>query len=137
MTFKDLSTLNAILNAISAVFLYLGFLQIKAGNVEAHRKRMLMALVASALFLVSYLVYHAQVGSVPYPHRDWTRPVYFAILIPHVILAAVNAPFILALVWFAFRGNFEKHKRLARRVWPIWIFVSISGVIVYLMLYHL
>jgi uncharacterized membrane protein YozB (DUF420 family) len=96
---------------------------------------MLSALVSSALFLASYLIYHAQVGSVPYPHHDWSRPIYFAILIPHVILAAVMTPFIIAAVVFALRGQFERHKRIVRWLWPVWIFVSISGVVVYVMLY--
>jgi uncharacterized membrane protein YozB (DUF420 family) len=96
---------------------------------------MLSALVSSALFLASYLIYHAQVGSVPYPHHDWSRPIYFTILIPHVILAAVMTPFIIAAVVFALRGQFERHKRIVRWLWPVWIFVSISGVVVYVMLY--
>lgn len=98
---------------------------------------MIAALSVSALFLVTYVIYHAEVGSIPYPHHDWTRPVYFVILIPHVILAAVMVPFILTIVWRAWRGEFVKHKRLARFVWPVWLFVSISGVIIYLMLYRL
>ncbi len=132
----DLPTLNAVLNTISAGFLLLGYIQIKKRRIDAHKKLMLSALISSALFLVSYLVYHATVGSGPYPHHDWTRPVYFAILIPHVILAAVNLPFILILVWHAWRENFVRHRRLARWVWPTWLFVSLSGVAVYLMLYR-
>ena len=137
MTFKTLPALNAILNAISAALLLLGYVQIKNRRIEAHKKYMLSALVSSALFLTSYLIYHSQVGSVPYPHHDWTRPVYFAILIPHVILAAVMVPFILVIVWHAWRGDFFKHRRLARWVWPVWMFVSTSGIVIYLMLYHL
>ncbi len=137
MTFKDLPTINAVLNTLSAVLLFLGYLKIQARNIDAHKKIMLSALVSSALFLISYLIYHSQVGSVPYPHRDWTRPVYFAILIPHVILAALMLPFIGILVRHAWRGNFLKHRRLARWVWPVWMFVSITGVLIYLMLYHL
>ena len=133
----DLPTLNAVLNTISAGFLLLGYIQIKKRRIDAHRKFMLSALIASVLFLTSYLIYHATVGSVPYPHHDWTRPVYFAILIPHVILAVVNLPFILILVWHAWRENFVRHRRLARWVWPSWLFVSLSGVAVYLMLYRL
>lgn len=97
---------------------------------------MLSALITSILFLTSYLIYHYQVGSIPYPHHDWTRPLYFAILIPHIILAALMVPFIITIVWWAFRENFEKHRRLAKFVWPVWMFVSVSGIIVYLMLYH-
>ncbi|MDH3939232.1 MAG: DUF420 domain-containing protein, partial [candidate division Zixibacteria bacterium] len=88
-------------------------------------------------FLTCYLIYHAEVGSVPYPHHDWTRPLYFAILVPHVILAALMVPFILITVWLAWREKFIRHRRLARLVWPVWLFVSISGVVIYLMLYRL
>lgn len=137
MTIRDLPALNAILNATSAVLLFFGFVQIKNKNKEAHKKFMLSALVVSALFLISYSIYHAHVGSVPYPRFDWTRPVYFAILIPHVILAAIMTPFILIIVIRAWKSQFEKHKRLARWVWPVWMFVSLSGVIVYFMLYLL
>ncbi|MDA0748892.1 MAG: DUF420 domain-containing protein [bacterium] len=106
-------------------------------RIQQHKKWMIAALVTSVLFLTSYLIYHAYAGSVPYPHHDWTRPVYFAILLPHIILAALNVPFVVALVWFAWRSNFSSHRRLARWVWPVWMFVSISGVTVYLMLYQL
>ncbi len=137
MNVQDLPTLNAVLNSISAVFLSLGYIQIKKGRREQHRKWMIAALVTSALFLTSYLIYHSQVGSVKYPHYDWTRPVYFAVLIPHIILAAVMTPFILIAVWHAWHARFEKHRRLVRWIWPVWMFVSVSGVVVYWMLYHL
>ena len=133
----DLPTLNACLNSLSALFLSLGYLRLKRGDQIGHKRAMLGALVASALFLCSYLVYHYLVGSVPYPHRDWTRPLYFAILMPHVLLATAMVPFIFAAVFFALRGNFAAHRRITRWVWPIWMFVCISGVAVYLMLYHL
>jgi uncharacterized membrane protein YozB (DUF420 family) len=96
---------------------------------------MVSALVSSAVFLICYLFYHSQVGSVPYPHHDWTRPVYFTVLIPHIILAAVMSPFILMAVWFAFREQFEKHRKIVRWLWPVWMYVSVSGVVIYLMLY--
>lgn len=131
----SLPTLNAILNLISASLLTAGYIRIKQHRPDLHKRFMLSALVSSALFLASYLIYHAQVGSVPYPHHDWSRPIYFAILIPHVILAAVMTPFIIAAVVFALRGQFERHKRIVRWLWPVWIFVSISGVVVYVMLY--
>lgn len=137
MKITDLSTLNAVLNAISALLLIIGYRYIKRGEQEKHKRFMIAALVSSALFLTSYLIYHYNVGSVPYPYHDWTRPVYFIILIPHVILAAVMTPFILIAVWFALRERFDRHRRLVRWVWPVWIYVSISGVIIYLMLYHL
>jgi uncharacterized membrane protein YozB (DUF420 family) len=96
---------------------------------------MVSALISSAVFLTCYLIYHAHVGSVPYQHYDWTRPVYFTILIPHIILAAIMTPFILLAVWFAFREKFEKHRKIVRWLWPVWMYVSVSGVLIYLMLY--
>lgn len=137
MTYSDLPTINATLNCISAIFLICGYRFIKQGRRSAHQKCMIAALSVSALFLVTYVIYHAEVGSIPYPYHDWTRPVYFVILIPHVILAALMVPFILTTVWLAWREKFSTHKRLARFVWPVWLFVSISGVVIYLMLYRL
>jgi uncharacterized membrane protein YozB (DUF420 family) len=138
MSYSDLPTLNAILNLISSVLLIAGYFQIKKKNNRLlHKKIMIGALITSVLFLTSYVIYHFKVGSVPYPHYDWTRTIYFTILIPHVILAAVMAPFIIVAVWFALRGQFDRHKRLVRWVWPVWIFVSVSGVVIYLMLYRL
>jgi len=137
MSLTDLPTLNAALNLISATLLTIGYIHIKKGRQHLHKGFMLSALVSSALFLISYLIYHYYVGSVPYARQDWTRPVYFAILIPHVVLAAVMVPFILVMVWRALRGDFIRHKRIARWVWPVWMFVSVSGVVVYLMLYRL
>jgi uncharacterized membrane protein YozB (DUF420 family) len=136
LSMEMMPTLNAGLNALSACFLVLGYVYIRRGQQQHHQRSMVVALCCSALFLGSYLVYHYHVGSVPYPHRDWTRPLYFAILVPHVVLAALVVPFVLVLVWHAWRGRFDRHKKLARWVWPVWIFVSASGVLVYLMLYH-
>jgi uncharacterized membrane protein YozB (DUF420 family) len=132
-----LPALNAALNALAAVLLTFGFVNIRKGEIDKHRKFMIAALAASALFLTSYLIYHYNVGSVKYPYHDWTRPVYFAILIPHVILAALMTPFIIVAVWHAFKGRFDKHKRITRWLWWVWMFVSVSGIVVYLMLYHL
>ena len=137
MTATSLPTVNAILNAVSAVLLMFGYIKIRQGNRLIHKKIMISAVISSALFLISYLIYHYQVGSVPYPYHDWTRPVYFIILIPHVILAGVMVPFILAALYFAFRSRFDKHRRLVRWVWPVWMFVSLSGIAIYLMLYRL
>lgn len=133
---EDLPTVNAILNLTAAIFLTLGYWQIRRGRRVAHTRLMICALICSALFLTSYLTYHYFVGSVPYPYHDWTRPLYFSILIPHVILAAVMSPFVILITWRAYRGDFERHKRLARLVWPVWMFVSITGVLVYLMLHR-
>lgn len=137
MSVSDLPTINALLNATAAVLLTLGYISIRTGRRVRHRKFMIAALVVSAAFLTTYLVYHYEVGSVPYPHHDWTRPVYFAILIPHIILAAIMVPFIVTIVVLAARGRFDLHRRIARWVWPVWMFVSVSGVVVYLMLYRL
>jgi putative membrane protein len=137
VSLTDLPALNATLNAISAVFLSIGYYRIRTGNREGHRQMMTCALVASVLFLTSYLIYHYNVGSVPYPHHDWTRPLYFAILIPHVILAAVNAPFVVVVATRGFKGQYASHRRLARWIWPVWMFVCISGIVIYFMLYHM
>jgi uncharacterized membrane protein YozB (DUF420 family) len=137
MKVTDLPSLNAVLNSISTILLLFGYINIKKGNRDNHKKLMVGALISSALFLISYLIYHAQVGSVPFPHFDWTRPVYYVILVPHVILAAVMVPFILLAVWHAWKERFEKHARITRWVWPVWMYVSFSGVLIYLMLYHL
>jgi len=137
MSVTDLPTVNALLNLLSTIFLVMGYIYIKRDAREKHRRMMILALISSGIFLLFYLIYHAQVGSVPYPYHDWTRPVYFIILIPHIILAALMSPFILAAVFFALKQRFEQHKRLVRWVWPVWIYVSISGFTIYLMLYRL
>lgn len=136
MTVNDLPILNATLNGITSILLLAGYYFIKKGDEITHRKVMISALTTSTLFLISYLIYHYTVGSVPYPYHDWSRPLYFAILIPHVILAAGMIPFILIAVRHAFKRNFESHKKLMKYVLPVWLFVSITGVLVYLMLYQ-
>ena len=137
MTAADLPPLNACLNTVSAVLLALGYVNIRRGRIARHRRFMLAALLSSTLFLCSYLTYHYLVGSVAYPHHDWTRPLYFAILIPHVVLAALMGPFVVIAVRRAWRGDFVAHARLARRLLPVWMFVSVSGVAIYWMLYRL
>jgi len=135
MSLSDLPTLNATLNFISAVLLLFGYVNIRRGEKERHKRFMVAALVSSTLFLTSYLIYHANIGSKPYPYDDWTRILYFAILIPHVALAALMTPFIVVIVLRAWKGAFDKHRKLARYVWPVWMFVSVSGVVIYGMLY--
>ena len=98
---------------------------------------MLTAVITSMIFLGSYLVYHFNIGAVKYPHDGWTKVLYLSILVPHIILAMLMGPFIAILLQRAWKEEFEQHKRLARWVWPIWLFVSVSGVIIYFMLYHL
>jgi uncharacterized membrane protein YozB (DUF420 family) len=137
MDVRDLPTLNALLNTTSAVLLVAGYRFIRQGRRDAHKKAMTAALAVSALFLASYLVYHAQVGSVKFQKTGWIRPVYFSILISHTILAACVAPMALVTVWRAWKGRFDRHRRLARITLPLWLYVSVTGVIVYLMLYHL
>jgi uncharacterized membrane protein YozB (DUF420 family) len=137
MSISDLPAVNATLNFISAILLLIGRIQIKNSRADLHKKIMITALCSSALFLISYLIYHGAVGSVPYERFDWTRPIYFAVLIPHIILAVVMAPFIILAVYFALRKKFDRHRRLVQWVWPVWMFVSVSGIVVYLMLYHL
>jgi putative membrane protein len=132
-----LPTVDALLNLTSAVLLLFGRSEIKHLRPDHHRRIMISAMVSSLLFLTSYLIYHIQVGSVPYARYDWTRPLYFIVLIPHVILAGLMTPFILLAIIFAFRKNFANHKKVVRWVWPVWMFVSVSGIVVYLMLYHL
>lgn len=136
MSVSSLPTINALLNLTGTILLLLGYIAIKNNNQQRHRKIMMSALIVSALFLIFYLIYHSQAGSVPYMKFDWTRPIYFAILIPHIILAALMSPFIIFLVFRALKGQFDKHKKLAKWVWPVWMFVSVSGVLVYLMLYQ-
>lgn len=133
----QLPTLNAALNTLSAVFLCGGYLFIRRKNRDAHRACMLSAFTCSILFLVSYLIYHYQVGSVPFKGQGWIRLVYFTILLTHTILAVAVVP--LALITFtrALRERFDAHRRIARWTFPIWLYVSVTGVVVYSMLYRL
>jgi len=137
VTLHDLPALNATLNAASAVLLATGFVLIRAGRREAHKRAMVAALVCSTLFLTSYLVYHAQVGSVRFRGQGALRPVYFAILISHTVLAVTVVPLALVTLVQALRTRFDRHRRIARIALPIWGYVSVTGVIVYWMLYRL
>ena len=137
MTVTDLPALNATLNAISTVLLVTGYVFIRRGDRRKHRACMLAALTTSAMFLTSYVIYHAQVGSVPFKGTGWIRTLYFAVLIPHVILAAAIVPPVLITVSRALSAKYDKHRRIARWTLPLWLYVSVTGVIVYLMLYRL
>lgn len=137
MTVNDLPTLNAILNGLAAVLLMLGFINIKRRRIETHRRFMLAAFVMSALFLVSYVVYHAEAGSRPFPGTGVWRTVYFTILIPHVILAAGVVPLAIITLRRGLVRNDARHRAIARITLPIWLFVSVTGVLVYLMLYRM
>jgi uncharacterized membrane protein YozB (DUF420 family) len=136
LTLSDLPAFNAILNATSAVLLAIGFVLIKQHKIDAHRRVMLLAFAVSALFLTSYLIYHGNVGSKPYPGTGVMRTIYFSILIPHVILAAAVLPLALVTLSRGLKMNVARHRKIARITLPIWLFVSITGVIVYLMLYR-
>lgn len=135
MDVHSLPTLNAALNATSAVLLSIGWWLIKQRRIAAHRAVMISAFVTSSLFLTSYVIYHAQVGSKPYPGTGIWRTIYFSILIPHVLLAAVVLPMAIVTLRRGLARNDRMHKRLARWTLPLWLFVSVTGVVVYLLLY--
>jgi uncharacterized membrane protein YozB (DUF420 family) len=137
LTVSDLPALNATLNATSAVLLTTGWILIRRGRIAQHRAVMIAAVCTSALFLVSYLVYHAQVGSVPFTKQGPIRAVYFTILLTHTVLAAAIVPLVLVTLTRALRARYERHRRIARWTMPIWLYVSVTGVIVYLMLYQM
>ena len=136
ITISDLPTLNATLNTISTVLLTIGFLMIRRRKIVAHRNCMIAAFVVSGLFLTSYLIYHYHAGSTPFEGSGWIRFIYFTVLIPHIILAASILPLALITLYFALRKRFTKHRRIARWTLPIWLYVSVTGIIVYWMLYH-
>lgn len=136
MTIQDLPLLNATLNTISAILLMCGFVAIKKGKRDVHRNFMVSALIVSAMFLTSYLIYHYHVPSKKFPDLGIIKTIYLFILIPHIILAAIMVPMILKTFWHAFRKEWESHKKWAKVTFPIWIYVSVTGVIVYLMLYQ-
>jgi uncharacterized membrane protein YozB (DUF420 family) len=134
---SQLPTVNAALNSLSAVFLIIGFFLILSRRVSAHRACMLSAFVCSSLFLISYLIYHSQVGSVPFKGQGWMRTLYFGILLTHTTLAVGVVPLALVTLVRALKQRFPAHRRIARWTFPIWLYVSVTGVVVYLMLYRL
>ena len=137
MSVTDLPALNATLNGIAAVLLVIGWVLIRRGRVRAHRAVMFSALACSVLFLASYLVYHYQVGSVRFQGTGAVRTLYFSILLTHTVLAAL-VPFLAAITLFrALRRHFPRHRAIARWTLPIWLYVSVTGVVVYVMLYVL
>jgi uncharacterized membrane protein YozB (DUF420 family) len=137
VSISDLPTLNATLNGLAAILLVSGFLLIKRGDKRRHQWCMIGALTTSALFLVSYVTYHLNAGSRPFVGQGPIRPVYFAILITHVLLAAVIVPLALVTASRGLRAQFDRHVRIARWTLPLWLYVSVTGVIIYLMLYQL
>jgi uncharacterized membrane protein YozB (DUF420 family) len=135
--FAIFPAIDATLNGTSAVLLVIGRGFIKRGRMAAHRAVMIAALTSSSLFLASYLYYHWHVGSVHFQGQGWARPVYFSILISHTILAVVIVPMIIITLSRALREHFDRHRVIARWTYPLWMYVSVTGVIVYFMLYHL
>lgn len=137
MQIADLPALNAILNGTAAVFLTTGYAMIRQGRRDLHKRFMLAALVTSTAFLVSYVVYHAHAGSRPFTGHGAIRVVYFAILISHVALATAILPLALVTTARGLRSQFDRHKRIARWTLPVWLYVSVTGVVIYVMLYRL
>jgi uncharacterized membrane protein YozB (DUF420 family) len=137
MGISDLPALNATLNGLSALFLVSGYLFIKRGDRLMHKRCMIGALTASSLFLTSYVIYHLNTGSRPFPGRGPIRLVYFAILVTHVILAAAIVPLALVTATRGLRSQFDRHVRIARWTLPLWLYVSVTGVVIYLMLYQM
>ena len=131
---SNLSAVNAALNSLSTVFLLLGFREIRARNYAKHMRFMISAFVTSALFLVSYIVYHHFVGDTPFKGQGFIRPVYFFILISHIVLSIFVVPLVLSSFLFAFSGKFSTHRKVSKWTFPIWLYVSVTGVMVFFML---
>jgi putative membrane protein len=137
MGIQDLPALNAVLNGTAAAFLAAGYVLIRRGRIEPHKRCMLAALATSALFLISYVVYHANAGSRPFPGQGGVRLLYFGILVTHVVLAAAILPLALVTAARGLAARYDTHVRIARWTLPIWLYVSVTGVVIYLMLYQL
>ena len=131
--------LNAFLNGSSAVLIGCGYYLIKTGRRQAHKRMMIAAFITSTLFLISYLYYHLvlRAGVTHFQGEGWSRPLYFAILLSHTVLAVVVVPFVLVTLSRALKGNFARHKAIARYTFPIWMYVSVTGVVIYVMLYKI
>ncbi len=143
MTMADLPAVNASLNGLCAVLLLLGYRFIRRGNTGAHRRCMVAAFCVSVLFVVCYLAYHTYVsyvlkqGPTVFRHPAWFRPWYLAILLSHTVLAVVIVPLVLITLWRGFQGQWEKHRRIAHWTWPLWLYVSATGLLIYLLLYQI
>jgi len=131
---SNLPALNALLNSVSTVLIILGFVAIKKRQFVKHMKLMLTAFITSSLFLISYLVYHHYIGHTPFPGEGLIRPIYFFILISHIILSAFVVPLVLTSYYFAFAGKFKTHRRVSKWTFPIWLYVSITGVVIFFIL---
>ena len=136
MTVHDLPAVNATLNAVAGILLVIGYALIRSGRRDGHRRVMIAAFTASSLFLVSYIVYHAQVGSVRFTRQGFVRPLYFTILITHVTLAAAVLPLALVTLSRGLASRYTRHRAIARWTLPIWLYVSVTGVLVYVLLYQ-
>ena len=136
MTVHDLPAVNATLNGLSGVLLLIGYALIRARRIALHRRVMITAFITSSLFLVSYIVYHAQVGSVRFTRQGIVRPIYFTILITHVTLAAAVLPLAIVTLFRGLSGRYARHRAIARWTFPIWLYVSVTGVLVYVLLYQ-
>jgi putative membrane protein len=143
MNIHDLPAVNATLNGLSAIFLTAGFIFIRQKKISAHRNCMISAFCTSIIFLICYVTYHSyryyvlHIGPTKFLEPQWFRPIYLTILISHTILAIVIVPMILITLSRALRAKFDKHKKIARWTWPLWMYVSVTGVIVYLLLYQI
>src|SRR5262245_65373577 len=136
MSVEDLPAINASLNALSGVLLVVGYRLIRARRIDVHRRVMLAAFATSSLFLVCYVIYHAQVGSMRFTRQGFVRPLYFTILITHVTLAAAVLPMAIVTLSRGLAARFPQHRRIARWTLPIWLYVSVTGVLVYVLLYQ-
>ena len=136
LSVHDLPAVNATLNGVAGILLLIGFLLIRSRNIGLHRRFMLAAFITSSLFLVSYVAYHAQVGSVRFTRQGFVRPLYFTILITHVTLAAAVLPLAIVTLARGLNGRFQAHRAVARWTLPIWLYVSVTGVLVYVLLYQ-
>ncbi len=134
---SELPAVNATLNGLSGLLLVTGYVAIRGRRIRLHRTLMLCAVGTSVLFLISYLVYHYQAGTTRFTGQGWVRSVYFAILISHTVLAAAIVPLVLVTLYRALRGDFTRHRTIARWTFPLWLYVSVTGILVYLMLYQL
>jgi putative membrane protein len=137
VTISDLPAVNACLNGASTVLLTIGYIQIKRGNKIAHRNCMIGAVITSSIFLTCYLIYHHFAGRTTFQNPQWFRPIYLLILVTHTVLAVAIVPMVITTVLLAVRQRWESHKRTARWTWPIWMYVSVTGVIIYLLLYQI
>jgi uncharacterized membrane protein YozB (DUF420 family) len=136
VTLQQLPAVNATLNALSGVLLLIGYGFMRAGRIQQHRRVMIGAFVTSSVFLLCYIVYHAQVGSVRFTRQGLVRPLYFTILITHVALAATVPPLAIITLSRGLKGRYPKHRAIARWTFPIWLYVSVTGVLVYVLLYQ-